>query len=96
MPNQQKPLEGRDARIATAQSWARSFSYECEGALEGKPHQMSRAAAQLVAAIEQIGGEPPEERCKCGANRFMHCGSDGVGKCVLSGCTCQAFDPVTK
>ena len=37
MPNLPKPLEGRDARIAAAQSWARAFSYECEGALEGKP-----------------------------------------------------------
>ena len=96
MPNQQKPLEGRDARIATAIVWAKRFVCEASQARMGLAHELPRAGAQLVAAIEQIGGEPPEERCKCGANRFMHCGSDGVGKCVLSGCTCQAFDPVTK
>ena len=99
MPNQQKPLEGRDARIAAAQSWARSFSYECEGALEGKPHQMSRAAAQLVAAIEQIDGKD-DDYCQCGHNYFAHFGERGIRPCLAGGdCTCVNFVsaiPVTK
>ena len=99
MPNQQKPLEGRDARIAAAQSWARSFSYECESALEGKLNQMPRAAAQLIRAIEQIDGNEevdPEEICKCGCTRFNHHGEKGDGRCVESDCLCHSFDPVTK
>lgn len=99
MPNQQKPLEGKDARIAAAQSWARAFEIHCAFELEGKPNQLPRAAAQLVAAIEQIDGKETDiddQMCKCGATRFMHFGADGSGECTLHDCTCQAFNPVTK
>lgn len=54
-------LDGKDARIAVAQTWARLFLRESDRALRCLTHQMERAAAQTVCAIEQIDPVPTIE-----------------------------------
>ena len=47
----------RSQRIEAALSFAHLFIREGRRALDGLPHQLPRAAAQLVLAIEQIDGK---------------------------------------
>ena len=73
-----------------AMMWARLFLREADRELNGLPHQMQRAAAQTICAIEQI--DPPADftgkKCEHG-DFFRH---NKTGACVHPDCAPQ-HDP---
>jgi hypothetical protein len=89
-------VTGREARLSAAISWARQFIEQGTLALDGKSHQLPRAAAQTVLAIEQIDGKPMNcDVCRCSHSHFWHHGEDG-GMCLVQGCDCKVFAAVIK
>jgi hypothetical protein len=72
-------LTGRNARIAVAATWAKLFVHEAENALKGSAHELSRAAAQTVMAIEAIGPKLP-----CDHDDFYR--HERTGVCVHPDC----------
>lgn len=84
-------LDGKDARIAVAQTWARLFLRESDRALRCLTHQMERAAAQTVCAIESIDPVPTIDGKKCGHGDFFQRAKTKV--CVHPDCAPQ-HDPL--
>ena len=68
LPNR---LVGRAARLTIAMTWARLFLREADRELNGKSHQMQRAAALTVCAIESIDPVPTIDGKKCGHGDFF-------------------------
>jgi hypothetical protein len=95
----ERPVESgssRNERLTAAMTWARLFLREAERSLSGKAHQLPRAAAQTVMAIEAIDGKPMDyDVCQCGHSHFWHHGEDG-GMCLVQGCDCKVFAAVIK
>lgn len=81
--------DGRERleRISVAQTWARLFLRESDRALRCLTHQMERAAAQTVCAIESIDPVLTIEGKKCGHGDFFQHAKTKV--CVHPDCAPQ-------
>ncbi len=83
----------RDQRISAAITWAQSFITEATRCLSGLPHQMPRAAAQTVKAIEQIDpiGDFTADGtiCTCTNTKFWHLHERD--ECLQKDCGCHNY-----